>query len=62
MIPEHRRVQMFVGQCLRKKKLSYDMSRNVIKRAAKEGTTLYSYYCPHCTHYHITKRKPDGQP
>lgn len=51
----NQRIRDWVGECLRKKKLRKDWAENIIQRAKKEGTDLYSYYCPHCTKYHVTK-------
>ena len=50
-------VKTWVGECLRKKRLSSGVADKVIERAKKEGTELYKYHCPHCDGWHITKMK-----
>jgi hypothetical protein len=55
----------WVKTCLHKTKLSNGRADQIISKAAKgEGkdgrrTILYKYFCPHCSHWHVT-RKPNG--
>lgn len=49
-------IRRWVGECLRKKKMSEEIANAVVKRAAKEGAFLRAYYCPHCTRFHVTKQ------
>ena len=49
-------VDVWVKSCLRKKKMLENHADKVITRAKKEGTTLYKYSCPHCFHWHVTKK------
>lgn len=50
-------ISKLYGQCMRKKRLTEEIANKIVKRAKKEGMKLYSYVCPHCQGYHLT-RKP----
>ncbi len=52
-----KRIYKWTKDCLNKKRLRSDWADDVIKRAAETGTTLFKYYCPHCTKYHVTRKK-----
>lgn len=49
------RVNAWLGQCARKKKLKPAWADQIIAEAAKTGATLYKYSCPHCFGWHVTK-------
>lgn len=51
------RVESWVGQCLRKKKLKEKWANTIIQNAQKTGDYLRKYKCPHCDHYHVTSRR-----
>lgn len=48
-------IKNWVGECLRKTPLSDERADRIIKKAKKEGQTLYKYYCRHCQKWHLSK-------
>lgn len=56
------RVRRWVGQCLRKVRMSEGHASAVIRRAKEGGQVLYKYRCPHCQSWHVTKlpQGPNG--
>lgn len=50
-----RGIKHLFGECMRKKALKESWADDIIKRAAKEGTELHKYHCPHCLKWHVTK-------
>jgi hypothetical protein len=46
-------IDIWVKSCLRKKKLKEKWADDIINRAK---TPLRKYKCPHCDHWHITKK------
>ena len=53
------KIDEWVKTCLRKKRMREEHADEVIERAAKEGTTLRKYLCPHCFAWHVTKKPLD---
>ena len=51
------RLEKWIGECLRKKKLRIEWADRIIKEAAEEGTKLYKYRCPNCQKWHLTKQE-----
>lgn len=49
-------IKEWYGECMRKKKLRESWANDIIARAVKEGNKLFKYYCPHCQHWHVTRR------
>lgn len=49
-------IKQWYGECMRKKRLRESWADSVISRAAKDGNKLFKYYCPHCQHWHVTRR------
>lgn len=47
----------WIKTCINKKRYpSENFADNVIKKVlADRGTTLYKYFCPHCSAWHLTK-------
>lgn len=52
--------QSKLGSCLRKKRLKEPWADGIIRKAKKEGTTLYKYWCNNCASFHLTKQREFG--
>jgi hypothetical protein len=54
-------VSLWVGQCLRKVKLSERDANRIINRAQLNDHKMFKYFCPHCGNWHVTKKLLDAQ-
>jgi len=57
-----RKTKSWAGECLRKAKFkNKDKAQKSIDRIKeKSGNVLFSYMCPHCLGYHLTKKIDGG--
>jgi len=50
-------IDVWIKSCIKKKAYTHDQADSmIVKIKKKRNVELRKYYCPHCSHWHLTSK------